>query len=103
MPLFSFCASGGTTSVVVWGENSFGQTNVPSGLTNGIALACGDEHCAVLKSDGKITAWGYNGYGQANPPAFISNMVTVACGGDGTMSLRSNGTVFAWGYNYYGQ
>src|SRR4051812_33002544 len=91
------------SSVVAWGYNGSGQTNVPTGLTNGVTVAAGSSHCLALKSDGKITGWGYNGYAQAVAPASLSNMVAIAGGGEHTIALRKDGSVAAWGYNYYGE
>jgi alpha-tubulin suppressor-like RCC1 family protein len=100
--------------VVAWGSNSAGQTNVPPGLTNVIAIAAGglfsDGHCLALKADGTVVAWGAGNdyyhnwsYGQANVPSGLSNVVAVAAGSLHSLALRSNGTVVAWGYNSNGQ
>jgi alpha-tubulin suppressor-like RCC1 family protein len=43
--------------IIVWGSNSFGQTNVPTSATNVIALAAGDSHCLALRADGTVIAW----------------------------------------------
>jgi hypothetical protein len=46
-----FCmALNSNDTVVVWGDNGSGQTNVPAGLTNIIAIAAG--------SDGRILIFG---------------------------------------------
>ena len=46
--------AGGT--VLVWGGNTYGQTNVPNGLSNVVAIAAGGWHNLALKSNGKVTA-----------------------------------------------
>ena len=46
--------------VWVWGNNSNGQTNVPAGLSNVVAVATGARHCLALNADGTIIAWGKN-------------------------------------------
>jgi len=46
--------------VIVWGDNTYGQTNVPASATNVIALAAGDGHCLALRADGTVEAWGAN-------------------------------------------
>ena len=58
-----------STSVVAWGDNYFGQTNVPAGLSNVLAVSTGTFHCLALKDDGTIVGWGDNSYGQRNIPA----------------------------------
>jgi alpha-tubulin suppressor-like RCC1 family protein len=91
------------TSVVAWGDNSYGQTNVPAGLSNVVAVAGGSTHSAALRNDGTVAAWGENSSGQTNVPPGLSNVVALAVGYRHNLALRDNGTIVAWGYNYYGQ
>ena len=60
---------------MAWGNNSCGQTNVPGGLSNVVAVAGGFYHSLALKSDGTVVAWGDNSYGQTNIPAGLANAV----------------------------
>jgi hypothetical protein len=46
--------------VVAWGDNTFGQLNVPAGLNDAIAIAAGYGFSLALKRDGTVVAWGYN-------------------------------------------
>jgi len=56
--------------VRAWGSsNDSGQTTVPTGLTDAVAVAAGDNHSIALKRDGTVVGWGYNGFGQINGPA----------------------------------
>ena len=41
-------------SVVAWGSNAYGETSVPSGLTEATAIAGGGDHSMALKSDGTV-------------------------------------------------
>jgi acyl dehydratase len=43
--------------VVAWGDNSYGQTTVPEGLTQVVAIAAGVHHSLALKVDGTVVAW----------------------------------------------
>lgn len=45
-------------AVVAWGNNGWGQAEVPPGLTNVIAVAAGTKHSLALKADGTLVGWG---------------------------------------------
>jgi alpha-tubulin suppressor-like RCC1 family protein len=91
-------AAGGTHSlalkadgtVMAWGENFFGQTNVPPGLSNVVAIAAAEDHSLALKRDGTMAAWGqlYFG-GDINPPAGLSNVIAIAASGTKNLALVS--------------
>ncbi len=91
--------------VVAWGDNSEGQTNVPDGLGEVVAVAAGHSHSLALKADGTVAAWGDNANFQANVPADLGGVVAVAAGRGHSLALKSDGTVVAWGaFNFnYGQ
>src|SRR3990172_411306 len=70
-------------SIVAWGNNFSGQTNVPAPNTGFVAVAAGGFHSLGLKADGSIVAWGCgspDNYGQCNVPAPNSGFVGVAAG-----------------------
>jgi len=81
----------GRTSLVTWG-----QTNVPPGLTNVVAISAygsdGNIHILALKADGTVVGWGRN----TNVPAGLSNVMAISVGIDHSLALHSNGTVTAW-------
>ena len=89
--------------VAAWGENSRGQTNVPPGLSNVVAVAGGGEHSLALRADGTLIGWGDSQYGQTSIPEAATNVVAIAAGWAHSLALRSDGRVIAWGYNYFGQ
>ena len=86
-------------SVVAWGNNSYGQTNVPPGLTNVVAVAGGEYHTVALKQDGTVIAWGDGRYGQTNLPASLTGVVALGAGANHTLALKQDGAVVAWGIN----
>ena len=90
-------------TVAAWGLKTSGQTPIPAGLSNVVAVAAGFDYNLALKSDGTIVAWGSNFYGQTTVPAGLSNVVAVAGGLSHSLALKSDGTVMAWGDNYFGQ
>ncbi|HEX9046120.1 MAG TPA: immunoglobulin domain-containing protein, partial [Verrucomicrobiae bacterium] len=90
-------------TLVAWGYNNNGQTNVPAGLNGVTAIACGDYHMLALKSDGSVVAWGSGAYGQTNIPASVTNVVAIAAGSSHCLAVRADGTVVGWGNNNSGQ
>lgn len=84
--------------VIVWGNNTYGQTNVPISATNVIALAAGDAHCLALRADGRVIAWGGSwNFGETNVPLDLTNAVSISAGSAHSLALRRNGTVVLWG------
>jgi alpha-tubulin suppressor-like RCC1 family protein len=85
------------TEVIALGRNDLGQCNVPSGLTNVIAIAAGYQHTLALTREGTVVAWGTNDHGQCNVPAGLPNVIAIAAGDDHSLALKADGTVVAWG------
>jgi hypothetical protein len=90
-------------TVTASGENMFGQTNVPPGLSNVVAVAAGYNHSLALRSDGTVVGWGDNSFGETSLASGLENIVAVACGDHFSSALRADGTVVAWGNNDRGQ
>lgn len=80
---------------ICWGDNNFGQTDVPAGeqfisISAGINLTCG------VTTDNRALCWGLDSHGEAEPPADvlfsqIANDLTTSCG------LTLDNTVACWG------
>jgi hypothetical protein len=87
------------TGVVAWGADYLGQTNVPPGLSNVVAVAAAYEHSLALKNDGTVLAWGDGFHGQTNVPVGLNGVVAVAGGEFYSLALKNDGTVAAWGAN----
>ena len=94
-------------TVAAWGTDYFGETTIPDGLSNVVAISAGQYFNLALRSDGTVAAWGYADNGQLNIPAGLSNVVALAAGQIHSLALRSDGTVVGWGgvssYFDYGQ
>ena len=91
------------TTVIAWGANGSGQTNLPGDLSNVVAVAAGGAHALALKSDGAVISWGDNWADQTNVPQDLTNAMAIAAGGAHSVALRNDGTVVAWGDNTAGQ
>ena len=89
--------------IVAWGNNDYGQSAVPSGLSNMMSVAAGSRHSVALRADNTVVAWGENSYGQGGVPALATNVTAIAAGGDHNLAVRADGRVVGWGYNYFGQ
>jgi alpha-tubulin suppressor-like RCC1 family protein len=83
--------------LVAWGSSDHGQTSLPTGLTNLVAVAAGGRHTVALRSDGRVLAWGDGSQGQITPPANATNVVAIQAGARHTLALRLDGTVVGWG------
>lgn len=85
-------------TVVCWGWNEEGQTNVPSGLSNVVQVAAGYSHTLALTSDGGVVAWGNNKfYDQAKVPVHLRKVIAIAAAGCHSLAVQADGTVVAWG------
>jgi hypothetical protein len=71
---------GAAGTLVAWGNNSNGQTNVPVSLTNVLAVASGSAFNLALRADGPVIGWGTNGSGQTNIPSGLTNVTAIAGG-----------------------
>ena len=88
-------------SVVGWGSNYYGETDVPAG-TDFTAIAAGSYHSLALKADGSLVGWGDNYSGQTNVPAG-TDFTAIAAGEHHSLALKADGSLVGWGYNEYGQ
>src|SRR5580765_1456469 len=64
------------SALLAWGDNSLGQTNLPS-TNNYVALACGDLFSVGLMADGTLAQTGDDYYGQLEVPQGLSNVVAI--------------------------
>jgi hypothetical protein len=93
--------------IVAWGDNNYGECDVPSSLSGKTvtAITSGTYHNLALTSGGTIVAWGYNSSGQCNIPTSLAGktVMAIAAGTRHSLALTSQGTVVAWGDNSLGQ
>jgi hypothetical protein len=86
-----------------WGDNTYGQLNVPANLTNAVAVSAGERHGVALRADGTLIAWGDNTFGQTDVPPGLANVVAVDASYLCSLALKADGSVAGWGYNGHGQ
>lgn len=92
--------------VAVWGTGLV--TNLPSALSNAVAIAAGKAHALALKADGTVVAWGEvrrgdADSGQVTVPAGLKDVVAIAAGENHNLALKRDGAVVGWGLDVSGQ
>jgi alpha-tubulin suppressor-like RCC1 family protein len=80
-------------SIVAWGENNFGECDVPSPNKDFTAIAAGYTHSLGLKKDGSIVAWGGNYHSETDAPVPNGGFVTIAAGGYRSLEITKNGVI----------
>ena len=78
-------------TVVAWGQTY--DAEVPPGLSNVMAIACGSGNGLALKADGTISTWGYNQLGRNDVPPGLTNASAIAAGASHSLAL---GNVVPW-------
>jgi len=91
------------SSVVAWGYDLDGQCDVPSGLTNVVAIATTSLFNLALKNDGTVVGWGDDGDGQCDVPSGLTNAVAIAVSERHSLALKGDGTVLGWGFDGFGE
>ncbi|MGN0065010.1 MAG: fibronectin type III domain-containing protein [Nocardioides sp.] len=89
-------------TIVAWGRNTWGEAEVPAGMTNVKQISV-TAHSVVLLDDGTVRSWGHDTYGEAQVPTGLADVVEIAAGGFHTMALRGDGSLVVWGLNTDGQ
>jgi alpha-tubulin suppressor-like RCC1 family protein len=79
------------------GPDQYGQLDVPAGLGNVVAIACGDNHTLALRDDGTVVAWGESDQGATAIPAGLGNVIAIAAWGQHSCALQADGTIVTWG------
>jgi len=89
--------------VVAWGDNTGGQTDVPTNLDDVVALAGGDYHSVALRKNGTLVAWGADDEGQTDVPTNALPFVAIAAGAEHNLAIAADGNVVGWGNDDSGQ
>jgi hypothetical protein len=81
----------GDRSVVAWGQNTYGEINVPNNATNVAEISSGGFHSLALLGNGTVVGWGINRFGLTNAPAGLTNVQSIAAGYDHSVAAVDNG------------
>lgn len=89
--VFHVLTAPGRTQVKGFGSSSYGQLNIPAGLTTLVAVAPGSSDVAALQADGTAVTW--QGTGYARVLSGLPDVVALANAASGLLALKSDGTV----------
>ena len=97
-------------TVAAWGDNTYGQCDVPEGLNHVTAISAGYWHTLALKDYGTVVVWGgksiaslIKDYGQFSIPSGLKDITAISAGEFHNLALTRNGTIVAWGSNETGE
>jgi alpha-tubulin suppressor-like RCC1 family protein len=71
----------------VGGDNFYGETDVPTGLTGAVAIAAGTGFSLALLRDGTVVAWGYDAQGEIDLPTRLSGVAALSAGWSHSLEL----------------
>ena len=102
-------------TAVCWGDNTYGQTDTPTGKFTTITTS--SQHSCGIRTDHTAVCWGNNNgpgtfdeeslewvasyAGQADAPP--GKFTTITTGSDHSCGIRTDHTAVCWGDNTYGQ
>lgn len=85
-------------NVVAWGDNRYGQLQVPPDLGADLIVA-GDHHSLACRpgQSPQIIGWGANHSGQIDIPPMEGKVLHLAANGDFSAALTEEGMLWVWG------
>jgi alpha-tubulin suppressor-like RCC1 family protein len=85
--------------VVAWGNNSYGQSDVPKWAQSGAKAVNKGESCSyVIKAEGNVVAWGNDDEGKCTIPMVAQGDLVKVWNYPSyyTMALKNNGDMVTW-------
>jgi hypothetical protein len=84
-------------TIVAWGDDSYGQTEIPAGLDgNVVSIAAEGDHALALTTAGRVVVWGSSRYDPV-PAGVQSGVTAIATGSHHSLAVKSDGSVIEWG------
>lgn len=90
-------------NLVGWGQNNFGQVNIPPNIAEIKNVDSGLYHVAAITKNDRVVCWGRNQEGQSIPPLGLNNASTIAAGYFHTICSKKDGSIVSWGANDFNQ
>lgn len=97
------CVVNNSGAPFCWGDNSSGETTIPSGLPPVTQAVAGGGFSCALAVDETVTCWGFDGNGQTDVPSGLSDVTQISAGQYDACARKSDGTVVCWGLNLYSE
>lgn len=91
------------SSVVMWGSNVGGSTEVPAGLGAVLDAEGGSYWTLAWMADSTLQAWGNDDNGVVSSTPSLSNVTAIAAGYHHGLALTADGILHAWGRSQEGQ
>ena len=94
------CAVRADRTVVCWGHNNHGQTNVPASVQGEtVQIVAGSYYTCALQADRTVVCWGHNNHGQTNVPASVQGEAVQIDAADSyhACALLADRRVVCWG------
>ncbi len=90
-------------SVIIWGNVSRGERNIPEHDGKIIKIFGGRSHYSALTDKGEVLSWGSNHFGQSNAPKFDANdpVVDIYTGFYQNYAVLQSGKIQGWGLKGY--
>ncbi len=92
------CAITVTNTVQCWGDDRWGEIDVPSNLGKITQLSLGGLHTCALTFAGAIRCWGNNDYGQINVPPDLGKATLVKSSDFYSCALLIDQSIRCWGW-----
>lgn len=89
--------------LVAWGNNDFGQCNVPEIDGKVVDVRAGSNFSVALTDQGSVHIWGSNRRNQWLVPGELKNAKFIDTGSNHIVALDQEGRFFGWGNNFQGQ
>ena len=97
------CAVTTQGRVACWGNNVYGQTDVPMNLGVASEISAGGFHTCAITATSNLRCWGSNEDGQSGVPANLGTVRSASAGSFHTCAITYNWEIRCWGRNDYQQ
>jgi hypothetical protein len=90
-------------SIVAWGDNTYGQCNVPEPNEGYVAIEAASSvignygYSLAINSEGSVIAWGSNNTGQLDVPPPNTGFIAISASAEYAAGVKADGSAVIWG------